>query len=301
MQDVKEVKIRKKKKLGSYPYVSVVFSISLALFVIGLFGLLILHASKLTQIIRENIEIQVYLNQTISDNDQIKVQKTLAGRDYIAITEDGTPKVRFISKEEAAESFIDQTGEDFIQFLGENPLRDAYVINIRPEFYDTKELQKIKLDIERINGVFEVTYVESLINSINKNIAKISLVLMGFAVLLVIIVAVLINNTIRLALFSQRFLIRSMQLVGATRGFIKKPFLFRSLIHGIVAGICAALLLLLLLNYANQQIEDLDKLQEPAKITIMLIGLLLIGGFMGLLSTYRAVNKYLKMSLDELY
>lgn len=299
--EVKEVKIRKKKKLGSYPYVSVVFSISLALFVIGLFGLLILHASKLTQIIRENIEIQVYLNQTISDNDQIKVQKTLANKDYVATTENGEPKIHFISKEEAAESFIDQTGEDFIQFLGENPLRDAYVINIRPEYYEGKELQKIRLDIERINGVFEVTYVESLINSINKNIAKISVVLIGFAVLLVIIVAVLINNTIRLALFSQRFLIRSMQLVGATRGFIKRPFLFRSLMHGIIGGICASVLLILVLNYANQQIEDLDKLQEPVKIMIMLAGLMVIGGFMGLVSTYRAVNKYLKMSLDELY
>lgn len=298
--EVKEVKIRKKKKLGSYPYVSVVFSISLALFVIGLFGLLILHTNRLTQIIRENIEIQVYLNHTITDNDKIKIQKTLASKDYIALVNE-QPQISFISKEEAAQDFIEETGEDFIQFLGENPLRDAYVINIKPEYYDTKELQKVKLDIERISGVFEVTYVESLINSINKNVTKISIVLMGFAFLLVVIVAVLINNTIRLALFSQRFLIRSMQLVGATRQFIKKPFLMRSMLHGILGGIIASVLLILVLNYTNQQIEDIDKLQEPVKIFILFGSLLVLGGFMGFFSTYRAVNKYLSMSLNELY
>ncbi len=298
--EVKEVKIRKKKKLGSYPYVSVVFSISLALFVIGLFGLLILHANRLTQIIKENIEIQVYLNHTISENDRIKIQKTLANKEYIALSNE-QPQISFISKEEAAEDFIEETGEDFIQFLGENPLRDAYIINIKPEYYEGQELQKIKLDIERISGVFEVIYVESLINSINKNVAKISIVLVSFAVLLIIVVAILINNTIRLALFSQRFLIRSMQLVGATRRFIQKPFLLRSFFHGLLGGIFASLLLLLILNYANQQIEDIEALQEPLKIIILLTGLLLMGGFMGFLSTYRAVKKYLKMSLDELY
>lgn len=298
--EVKEVKFRKKKKLGSYPYVSVVFSISLALFVIGLFGLLILHANRLTQIIKENIEIQVYLNRTISENDKIKIRKTLSNKDYIAVV-NGQPQISFVSKEEAASDFIEETGEDFIQFLGENPLRDAYIINVKPENYTTEDLQKIRLDIERMSGVFEVTYVESLINSINKNVAKISIVLVSFAALLVIIVAILINNTIRLALFSQRFLIRSMQLVGATRQFIKKPFLIRSFMHGILGGVFASVLLLLILNYANQQIEDIERLQEPSKILILFVGLLVLGGFMGFLSTYRAVNKYLKMSLDELY
>lgn len=298
--EVKEVKFRKKKKLGSYPYVSVVFSISLALFVIGLFGLLILHANRLTRIIKENIEIQVYLNRTISENDKIKIRKTLSNKDYIAVV-NGQPQISFVSKEEAARDFIEETGEDFIQFLGENPLRDAYIINVKPENYTTEDLQKIRLDIERISGVFEVTYVESLINSINKNVTKISIVLVSFAALLVIIVAILINNTIRLALFSQRFLIRSMQLVGATRRFIKKPFLIRSFMHGILGGIFASVLLLLILNYANQQIEDIEKLQEPSKIVVLFVSLLFLGGFMGFLSTYRAVNKYLKMSLDELY
>ena len=300
MREVKEAKFRRKKKLGSYPYVSVVFSITMALFVIGLFGLLLLHANALSQMIRENVEIQIFLNQTIAENDRLKIQKTLSSKEYIAETEGGQ-QISFISKEEAAEDFIKETGEDFRQFLGENPLRDAFVIRIKPEYYNTESLQKIKLDIERLGGVFEVTYVESLVESINKNMAKISIVLISFAVLLVIIVSVLINNTIRLALFSQRFLIRSMQLVGATARFIQRPFLTRSVLHGFLGGLIAAALLLIILQYANRQIEDIDQLQDTYKIGILLGGLLLLGGTLSFLSTYRAVSKYLKMSLDELY
>ena len=295
-----EAKFKKKKKLGSYPYVSVVFSITLALFVIGLFGLLMLHANSLTRMIRENVTMQVFLNRTVSENDRIQIQKTLATKDYVAVVE-GQPQVSFISKEDAADDFIEETGEDFRQFLGENPLRDAYVINIGSDFQDSEALAKIKLDIERMSGVFEVTYVENLVRSINQNLAKISLVLAGFAVLLVIIVAVLINNTIRLALFSQRFLIRSMQLVGATAGFIQRPFLSRSFLHGVLGGVLASVLLFFVLQYANQQIEDLEKLQDSVLILALMGLLLLVGGFMGFLSTFRAVKKYLRMSLDELY
>ena len=298
--EVKDVRHKKKKKLGSYPYVSVVFSITLALFVIGLFGLLMLHANSLTRMIRENVSMQVFLNRTISENDKIQIQKTLASKEYVAIIEE-QPQISFISKEEAADDFIEDTGEDFRQFLGENPLRDAYVVNINTDFQDSEELAKIKLDIERMSGVFEVTYVENLVRSINENLTKVSLVLAGFAVLLVIIVAVLINNTIRLALFSQRFLIRSMQLVGATAGFIQRPFLSRSFFHGVLGGILASILLVFVLQYANQQIEDLDQLQDPALVFALMGVLLLVGGFMGFLSTFRAVKKYLRMSLDELY
>ena len=298
--EVKDVRHKKKKKLGSYPYVSVVFSITLALFVIGLFGLLMLHANSLTRMIRENVTMQVFLNRTISENDKIQIQKLLASKDYVGVAE-GQPQVSFISKEEAADEFIKDTGEDFRQFLGENPLRDAYVININTDFQNSEELAKIKLDIERMSGVFEVTYVESLVRSINDNLAKVSLVLAGFAVLLIIIVAVLINNTIRLALFSQRFLIRSMQLVGATAGFIQRPFLSRSFFHGVLSGMLASALLLFVLQYVNQQIEDLEQLQDPTLIMLLMGLLLLVGGFIGFISTYRAVKKYLKMSLDELY
>jgi len=293
-------KDRKKKKLGSYPFISVVFSITLALFVIGLFGLLILHTNKLTEIIKENIEIQVYLDKNVSENQRIQIQQSLAAQEYAA-SKDGEVQISYISKEQAAEDFIKETGEDFSEFLGENPLRDAYVLKIAPDYHSNEKLKEIKSDIETMTGVFEVVYVESLVDSINKNLTKLSLILLGFAAVLLIAVVILINNTIKLALFSQRFLIRSMQLVGAKAGFIQKPFLMRASLHGAIAGLLASALLFVLMNFANNKIEDLASLQETDKILILFVGLFIIGSLIGFASTYRAIRKYLKMSLDELY
>ena len=222
-----ESKQRKKKKLGSYPYLSVVFSIFLSLVVIGLFGLLFIYANKLTTIIKENIEIQVYLKKGISDNQRIQVQKTLSAKDYVA-KKNNELQIRYVSKEQAAEKFIKETGEDFSTFLGDNPLRDAYVVKMASESQSPEVLEQAKKEIEKITGVFEVVYLESLVDSINKNLTKISVALLGFSGILIIIVILLINNTIKLALFSQRFLIRSMQLVGAKASFIQRPFLMRS-------------------------------------------------------------------------
>ncbi|MBL6445931.1 ABC transporter permease [Fulvivirga sp. 29W222] len=296
----KESVSRKKKKLGSYPYLSVIFSITLALFVIGLFGMLLLHTTKLTQLIRENIEIQVYLDKGITDNQRIQIQKTLSSKDY-AVEKNDEVQISYVSKEEAAKKFIEETGEDFTNFLGENPLRDAYVLRITPEFHDSNKLKNIKAEIEKINGVFEVVYVESLVDSINDNMTKISVFLLGFAVILLIAVVILINNTIKLALFSQRFLIRSMQLVGAKASFIQKPFLFRASMHGALAGILASAGLYALMNFANRKIQDLETLQDADKILILFALLLVLGVFIGFSSTFRAINKYLKLSLDELY
>jgi cell division transport system permease protein len=293
-------KKRKKKKLGSYPFVSVILSICLALFVIGLFALLVVHTNKLTEIIKENIEMQVYLRKDITDNQRIQIQKTLAAREYTSRKNDEV-QIQFISKEEAAASFIEDTGEDFSQFIGDNPLRDAYTIKVAPEFHDATKMKEVQADIQTMNGVFEVIYVESLVESINKNVTLISLWLLGIATLLLIAVVLLINNTIKLALFSQRFLIRSMQLVGARRSFIKGPFLRRAFLHGLIAGLLASGMLYLLLKVANERIPDLASLQDPNSVLYIFGGLLVLGAIIGFLSTYRAISKYLNMSLDELY
>jgi cell division transport system permease protein len=180
-------------------------------------------------------------------------------------------------------------------------LRDAYLIKIKPEFYENRKMKLIKQDVEKIPGVFEATYVENLVDEINRNIYRISFVLLVFAALLLFTITILINNTIKLALFSQRFLIRSMQLVGATSWFIQKPFLFRSLWQGLLSGILASVLLFGLLQYANTQMEELIMLQVQEQIFILLAALCLMGPLVSLLSSYRSVNKYLQMSLDELY
>lgn len=295
-----EQKTRTKRKLGSYPFVSVTFSITLALFVIGLFGLMALHANKLTNIIQENIELQVFLNKQISAGEVSKINRTIGSKTYV-IKENNEPRIRIVTKDEAAAQFIEDTGEDFKEFLGDNPLRDVLIINVKTTYQSADSLKMIKKDIEKMSGVYEVSYVESLVESINENLAKIGVILIGFFTILLIVVVILINNTIKLALFSQRFLIRSMQLVGATSGFIRKPFLKRSIWYGFLAGLFSSLMLLALLMYANQRIEDIRALQDFKNLGILFGGLIVLGITVGFLSTYRAVKKYLQMSLDELY
>ncbi|AIZ64464.1 cell division protein [Hymenobacter sp. DG25B] len=290
----------RKKKLGNYPHAMVVFSITLALLVIGLFGLLLLHAHKLSEVVKENIEMQVYLERDLPEAQLLRLQQTFSSKPFIAYR-NNQPQVRFLSKEEGARQFVEQTGEDFQQFLGDNPLRDAYILKINPEYSDTQHLRQVEQELKAETGVFEVQYVQSLITSINENVRKLSLILLGFAAVLTFVVVVLINNTIKLALFSQRFLIRSMQLVGATSFFIQRPFLRRATWQGFVSGVLAALLLLVLLQYAYLEIDELRLLRDERLLVVLLLILVALGSFIGFISSYRAVRKYLGMSLDELY
>ncbi len=290
----------KYKKLGSYPFVSVVLSITLALFVIGLFGVLVIYSQELGRLVRENVRIQVYLKNGLSDSDKLAIEKKLKDSDFI-LRDSARKTITFISKQAAAKQFIQDTGEDFQKFLGENPLRDAYLVNVDPAFHNTKKLAEIKSQLEKDKGVFQVYYVETLIESVNRNIAKIGLVLLGIAGVLLVVVVLLIHNTLRLALFSQRFLIRSMQLVGATRLFIQGPFVIRSAGLGALAGLIASGMLWALIRYGDNRVEELRLLQNQDRLLILLACLFGLGIFVAAVSTWRAVNKYLKLSLDELY
>lgn len=288
----------KKKNLGSYPYISVVLSITLALFVIGVFGSLVIYSKELERIVRENVKIQVYLKNQITETQRGQIEKSIGSKVFISKNENA---IQFISKDDAAKEFIKETGEDFIKFLGENPLRDAFLVKIQEDYHDADSLKKIKSEVEKMGGVYEVYYVENVIDSINKNITKIGLILMGLVALLLFIVVMLINNTLRLALFSQRFLIRSMQLVGARSSFIHKPFLLRASLHGFFSGILSAALLVGLLMLATKKVEDLSLIQNNERLLILIGALIIMGMLVAIASTYRAVSKYLKLSLDELY
>ena len=290
----------RKKKLGSYPTLLVVFSITLALTVIGLFGLLLLHAHKLSQQVRENLEVQVYLERNLPETELLRLQQDLESQPYVA-QHNGRPQVRFVSKEEGARQLLETTGEDFHNFLDDNPLRDAYVLKIRPEYTDTTHLRLLGRSLGQQRGVFEVQYPKSLFTSINQNLERVSLLLLGFAAVLVLVVVILINNTIKLAMFSQRLLIRSMQLVGATRFFIQQPFLRRATWQGLASGFLSVLLLLSLLQYAYLEVAQLRLLRDDHLIGLLLLGVLGLGTAIGFFSSYWAVNKYLNVSLDELY
>ena len=297
----KNPRTSRKKRLGAYPYVSVVFSISLALFMIGALGMLAIHSKKLTSLIKENVEMQVFLNKSVTQEQRIRIQKNLEGFEFIARDEDGSARISFISKEEGAKLFIEETGEDFVAFLGENPLRDEYIIKIDDDYQTEEKMAEINQTLQGVTGVFEVEYVENLVKSINSNVAKISLVLGGFALILILVVIVLINNTIKLALFSQRFLIRSMQLVGARQSFIRRPFLWRSILHGILGALIAASLLFILAEYTYTKVAELALLKDNSLMLVLIGCLVILGAGIGFFSSLRSVNKYLKLSLDELY
>lgn len=295
----RHLRARKKKRLGSYPFASVTLSISLALFVIGLFGVMVIYAGRLEEVVRQQVRVQVYLKNGLSPVQIGQIEKNLSARDFV---EKENPRpIEFISKEAAARQFVAETGEDFQAFLGENPLRDAFLVRIAAAYHSAKQFRKIREDIETIPGVFRVHYVETLLESINRNVSKIALLLMGLAAVLLVLVVLLINNTLRLALFSQRFIIRSMQLVGATRSFIRAPFLWRAAGYGLAAGIVAAGALLLLLHLANEHVPGLAALHDLPRLLAMLGALALLGIFVAVVSTARSVNQYLHQPLDDLY
>ena len=291
---------RQKRKLGSFPFLSVIFSITLSLVVMGIFGIAFIYLKTLTSIVQSNVEIQVYLDKSIRDHDVKRLEKIMTTRPYIR-SDDATENIKFISKETAAEVFIRDTGEDFTKFLGDNPLRDAFSVKIINQYQSVDSLKAIEIDLRRLPGVYEVVFQESLIASINKNLRKIGILLLGMTLILLVAVIVLINNTIRIALFSQRFLIRSMQLVGATKGFIRWPFLKRSLIYGLVSGILASGIIFGIIQFAQHQIDDLDKLYAEEPLFILFAVLIFLGLLISYLSTLSSMRRYFKISLDELY
>lgn len=290
-------RITRKKILGGYPAVGVVISTTLALFVFGLFANLVIYSNEFNRIIRENLNVKIYLKNSLTETQRNQLEKTISAKNFIAASEGA---IIFVSKEEAEKELIEDIG-DYRKVLGENPLKDAYKVKIKPEFQDTTSLKKIKKEIESLTGVLEATYEKDLLDAVNKNTRNISWYLLGISVALIITTIILINNTLRLALFSQRFLIRSMQLVGARKWFIQSPFLARALAYGILSGLLAAGLIWVLSDYAQKRLPEISAVHNADNFIIMLASLVGIGAIVSSLSSLVAINRYLKMSLDDLY
>lgn len=290
----------KKNKLGSYPVTSVLFSSILALFTFGLFLLLILHAARLSDVIKSSVKMQVYLQNNVKDEENLRLGNLISDRDFV-LNRNNTPQVAYVSKDEAAQNFINETGTNFFQLLEENPLRNSYVLTIDHHYHDSKSLQLIKKELEEMKGVFEVDYIEDFIDSINKNLTTIGLVLISLVAILFVLVMLMIANTIRLSLYSQRFLIRSMELVGATDNFIKRPFLMRSILIGLLSSSVVSILLLLILCSANNIVQYIAELQDPLLVLWTIILLHIAAVLVVYRSTNRSITRYLKMSLDDLY
>lgn len=290
----------KKKKIGSYPNAMIVMSLTAALFLIGFCGLLVIQSKKLVSIIRQNIEVRVFLDKEITQTGKDSVLNIIKTKPYVLVSTE-VPPITFVSKEEAAKEFIQGTKENFTTFLEDNPLRDSYRVKIGEDYFEEAKLQLIKKDLEQLNGTYEVVYQEDLADSINRNVTKIYVILASFALIMLIIIVLLVNNTIKLAIYSQRFLIRSMQLVGATNGFIQRPYVLRGATQGLVGGIVAGGLLIGLQQLAVRNVEGLAILQEYDKIIILVCAVLILGISIGIASTYQSLARYLRMALDDLY
>ncbi|GAB2619939.1 permease-like cell division protein FtsX [Emticicia sediminis] len=291
---------KKNRKLGSYPSMLIILSLTAALFLVAFSGWIALTSKQLVLYIKQNIEVQVYLDKSLTQIQKDSVRNLIAQKNYVAYS-DNVPQIKFISKESTAEKVLKETNEDFRSILGENPYRDAFSLKLKEEYFKEEELAKIKADLENVPGIFEADYAKDFVDSINKNANKAYLIIASIVVLLLIAIVLLINNTIRLALYSQRFIIRSMQLVGATDWFIQKPFIGRGILQGLIAGVIASGLLVIVEQIAIREIENLGILQNFTKISILCGFVILLGVLIGVLSTFQSMYRYLRTDLEDLY
>jgi cell division transport system permease protein len=292
--------MRKKKKIGSYPNTMIVISLTAALFLIGFCGMLVIQSKKMVSIIRQNIEVRAFISKNTSEQGRDSVLQAIRQKDFLHTADDVTP-ITFVSKEEAAKDYIEDSKEDFRTILDDNPFLDSYRIKISEDFFEESKLRLIKDDLEKIPRIHEVVYQENLADDINKNITKVYIILASFALIMLIIIVLLINNTIKLAIYSQRFLIRSMQLVGATNGFIQRPFIVRGATQGLIGGLLACGFLALTQQLAVRNIEGFSLLQEYDKLAILFLVVIVLGVLIGISSTFQSLSRYLKMTLDDLY
>ena len=288
-----------KKTFGNFPFISVMFSVSLSLLLLGIFSFFVLSSFEVKKLIQENTELNIYLNKGISSSQVDQIKTILYTKDYVLSKDEST--LNYISSADAAEDFAQEIGEDFVDFLGNNPLRDLIILKINSDYFEFEKLSEIEKNILDIPGVYEVDYSKEMINDINKNIRNISLVFTGIFFILFLISIILINNTLKIALFSQRFLIRSMQLVGATSNYILKPFMLRGLAYGFISGIISSALLYLIIIFINEKINASNMIVGIEKLSTIFIMLIFTGILMVMISTYTSVNKYLNSTLDDLY
>ena len=274
--------------------VTTVISLSLVLFLLGLLGLIVLSANKVSQHVKENIGFQIYLKDDAKEVDINKLQKSLDAKPYVKSTE-------YISKERALEIYKEDVGEDFMQFTGYNPLPASIDLRVNADYANNDSIAWIKNEILAEKIVQEFNYQESLVFMINNNLKTISFYFLIFIALLMAIAVALINNTIRLAIYSKRFLIRTMQLVGATKMFISKPFIFSGIAQGILGGLLAICLLIGFVYLGLSEIPDLLKVIDGT-LFVSLFGLVILSGILiSGLSTTLAVRKYLKSNIEDLY
>ena len=281
-------------KKRAISYFSATASITLVLLMLGLIGLILIQATKLKNQIKENMVLSIFLNENTEQTSIVEIMIELKKSNYCK-------SVNFISKETAAAEFSREVGEDFVGFLGYNPLRPSIEIRLQAEFATNAQIIEIKSKFVNNKAVAEVSYQQNIFEQIDVNSKNIMGILVGLTIFFFLISIALINSTVRLNLYAQRFLIRSMKLVGATHGFITKPYLVKACFNGLYGGITASILLGSLLFWLPNLVIGIDALYDSAQHFVLFVFLVLFGVIISLISTWYSVNKYLKMKLEDLY
>ncbi|HKL37364.1 MAG TPA: permease-like cell division protein FtsX [Bacteroidales bacterium] len=288
----KEAKITRRRLRSSY--MTSVISIALVLFLLGILGLLVLNAKRVSEYVKENIGFSIMLKEDVKEVDVIRLQKMLDAKEYVKST-------KYVTQEEAAGELKEELGEDFVSFLGYNPLLASIDVHLNASYANPESIEQIKNDLRKYEQIKEVFYQKSLVELINQNIRKISLIILVFSGLLFLVAVALIHNTIRLSIYSKRFIINTMQLVGATKGFIRRPFIFTGVMQGVYASILSIALLTGLVYLIQDEFTEIISL-EDYRILALLYGMVMfVGVVISWISTFKAVNKYLKIKVDKLY
>jgi len=285
-------KYQKRRLISSY--FSVVLSIGLVLFLLGLLGLLILNAKKVADHFKEQVTVTIFLKDNAKDVEIKQLEKSLAMADYVKST-------AFVSKDEAAEFMKEESGEDFMDFLGSNPLKNSIDVNLKADFVNSEKLDAISSEALTKNFVEEVSYDNDLVNLMNDNVKKISFWVLLLSALFTLIAVLLINSSIRLAVYSKRFTIKTMQMVGATKRFIRKPFIWRSVKLGVIGAILALVGMAIVLFYIDKTFPELTLLSKPVLIIALFIVVFLLGIFITWVSTFFATQRFLNLNTDKLY
>ena len=284
----------KRRVAGSY-FMSLM-SITLVLFLLGMFALLMMHAHKLSNHLKENIGFEVVMNSNVKEASILNLQKELDAMPAVKSTE-------YITKEEAIRRLSEDLGEDFLQWLGneENPLLPSIDVRFNADWANNDSLDIIQTQLLKNKDVKEIYYQKSLVNLINQNVKRIGIAVMIASSILLIIAITLIRNTIRLSIYSKRFLVRSMQLVGATPAYIRRPFIQSGILQGFFGALLADALLALLLYGLTKRLPELTFVQDYTIIIGIFVGIIILGILLGGLSTRSALRKYLNADVDRLY
>ena len=287
--------IRKGSAKRSAPsYIMAIIGVSLVLFLLGILGWIIINANKLGQYFKENIAMNVYIRENVSPKDSAALVHYISVQPYVK-------DYQYVTKDLAKQKYLQDGNKDWGALLDRNPLPASIDFRITKEYASIDSLSKIKSDLLQNIAVSDVQYPQSLVTNLNNIVNKISIILLSVIVVISILVIFLIDNTIRLAMFSNRFLIKTMQMVGATRWFISRPMDLRAFINGLISGLLAVGGLIAIIIFAENQLPYLKALRDYTLLIMLFIVIILLGIFISFISTHRSVLKYLKMKLDDLY